>query len=285
MLSLVVEGFVAVLAAEPDAVLPAIRIGDKLPFTASELPSVSVSLTVDPPRGNGMGQFLREGHQLVRNTAIVQVGASPQFSGDLRSLALDPLPLKRNPSSHSAGFSDADVSVRRVTGLGSPVTYRLMPAPQAQEEFALDVPRATLRFGAPQAQGDQLEVVHWTLEFRDDILSVRYTGSAVLDVWANILSEAAAVSRRLQQKLAGSRETVRLHGFAILNPSALESAASILQQPGAGSAFPAWKQSLRYRFAFETELGGGASGGGPIRRIQVDANDEVHETFLIPRAQ
>jgi hypothetical protein len=281
MMSLVVEGIVNLLAAAP-AVVPAGRIGDRAPSAPGDLPSVSVSLALDPPRGNGVGQFLREAHQVTQHTAVTEVttvGDAP-FT-DLQTLRILPLPLKRNPASHSEGFSSADVMVRRVAGGGNPVEYRMVTRPATREEFALDAVAALIRFGAPQVAGDTLEVVHWTAAFRDDIVSVRYSGTMDLDVWAKDSNETSSLARGVQRMLSGAREELRSRGFAKLVPAGLR-AAGALQQPGSGSAFAAWRQTLTYRFAFEAELGGEASSGGAIQRIDVHANGQLQETFGVP---
>src|SRR3954453_21157197 len=105
MMSLVVDQLINLLAAPPDAVLAAGHIGDHVPATSGDLPGISVSLVLDPPRGNGIGQFVREGHQLVQNTAVIEVAVTADtFTADLKTLRILPLPLKRNPSSHTANF-------------------------------------------------------------------------------------------------------------------------------------------------------------------------------------
>ena len=195
---------------------------------------------------------------------------------------LAPLPLKRNPNSHVPGYSEADISVQRINDPSTPVPYRLTSKPETREEFLLDVPRALLRFGSSQAAGDRLEVTHWTMAFAEDIVSVRYSGSAALDVWGKDFADVLSIARIVQQKLGASRETLRSQGFAILNPAGLNPAVSILQQSGTGSAFPVCRQTLNYRFAFEKDLGGETSEGIAIRRIDVHANDEVNEKFTLP---
>jgi hypothetical protein len=285
MMSHVLDGIVNLLAAEPNAALPATRIGDRVPAATGDLPSLSVSVALDSPRGNGMGGFLREGHQIVKNSAVIDVSATPDtFLSDLRTLRILPLPLKKNPSSHSVNFSDSDVSVIRSTGPNNPVKYRMTANPAVREEFTIDVANALIRFGAPQNPTDKLEIVHWTTAFRDDIVIVRHSGSVCLDAWGKDAAETNALGRAVQLKLAGSREILRAHGFAILNPLSLTAASSSLPQPGAGSSFGVWRQTLTYRFAFETELGGEQSAGVAIRRIDVHANDTIKEDFTIPAA-
>jgi hypothetical protein len=285
MMSHVVDGIVNLLAADPGAALPATRIGDRTPAATGELPLLSVSVTLDPPRGNGMDGFLREGHQLVQSTNIVTVSSTPDaFLPDLKTLRILPLPLKRNPASHSIDFSEDDVTVQLANDPSHPVKYQLALHPEAKQEFALDVANALIRFGAPQNPGDKLEVVHWTLSFRDDIVIVRHGGVLSLDAWGKDATETNTLSRAVQQKLAGQRDVLRAQGFAILNPIALSAASSSIPQPAAGSVFGAWKQTLTYRFAFEIELGGQDSAGVAIRRIDIHANDTIREDFTVPAA-
>lgn len=282
MISLVIDHLSNLVAAEPGAVLPGNRLSAAAPATAGGLPSISVSLAVDPPRANGIGGYLREGHVLTQSTNVAAAGTSPGFASDLKSLAIAPQPVKRNPSSVTAGFSAADISVRRVTDPANPVAYRLVTRPAAREEFALDAARALIRFGAPQTVGDKLEIVHWNISFRDDIVSMRYSGAATLSIWATSAEEADGILRGIQRKLGGSRETLRAQGFRLLNPTRLEVAESLLYQPGVGSSFPVWQQKMEYRFAFDWEQGGEDSGGVAIREIDVHANDEIDESFTVP---
>lgn len=281
MMGLVVEGIVNLLAAAPP-VVAAGRIGDRAPAGPGDLPSVSVSLALDPPRGTGVGQFVREAHQTTQHTAVIEVttaGDTPFTT--LQTLRVLPLPLKRNPASRSDGFSGSDLAVRRVAGDDSPLEYRMVGRPAARDEFALDAAAALIRFGAPQVAGDKLEVVHWTTAYRDDIVSVRYSGTMDLDVWGKDAGEASTLAHGVQRRLSSPREELRPRGFASLVPAGLRAAAA-LQQPGSGSAFAAWRQTVMYRFAFEADLGGEASSGGAIQRIDVHANGRVQETFAIP---
>jgi hypothetical protein len=55
----------------------------------------------------------------------------------------------------------------------------------------------------------------------------------------------------------------------------------VSQATATGSTFPAWKQSLEYKFAFEAEDGGEVSSGIPIKRIDVDMDDYIVEEFSI----
>jgi hypothetical protein len=160
----------------------------------------------------------------------------------------------------------------------------MVDRPAAREEYALEALRAFLRFGLPQQSGDKLEVLYWTIEFRDDIVPVRYAGNATLSVWAANAQEAAGLCRGIERILSGPRETLRSYGFALLNPTRRAPAESISQPVGAGSALAAWRQELGYRFVFEAEPAGQTSSGGPIKRIDVQADDGLNEAFSIPRS-
>jgi hypothetical protein len=273
MMNSVIAGMVSFLSAAPDPLLIAARLGDRLPSSSGDVPAVAMSLTVDNMRGTGMGRFRKEGHQMVRNTAIVDVQASPAtFSADLKTLQLLPLPL-RNPD---------DLQVVRVTGPGQPVTYHTASPPVAVDEFAVDAVRARLLFGAPQPSGEKLQVTHWTVDFRDDITGGRCQGTITLEVWGGSATETSALAQKLQTKLIAEEGTLRKSGFASVTPSALDAIENIIYQPAAGSSFPVWKQRVAYQFHFDLEQGGEASSGGPIQKININMDDAVVEAFSTP---
>src|SRR5437879_27080 len=96
MMNAIIAGMVDFLSASPTPLLAAARLGDHIPSSSGDVPAVVMSLALDSMRGTGMGSFRREGHQLVRNTNILQVQASSTtFSQDLRTLQLQPLPLRK----------------------------------------------------------------------------------------------------------------------------------------------------------------------------------------------
>lgn len=273
MMNSIVAGMVGFLSGTPDPLLAAARLGDRLPSSSGDVPAVAMSLAVESTRGTGMGRFRKEGHQLVRNTAIVQVQASPStFSVDLKTLQLAPLPL-RNPN---------DLQVVRVTGPNQPVTYKAVDRPAAVDQFQVDALRARLIFGAPQPAGGQLGVAHWTVDFRDDITGGRCQGTITFEIWGGSATETSALAQQLQTKLATEEAGLRQHGFASLAPATLEAAENVAYQPATGSTFPVWKQRLAYRFHFDLEQGGEASSGGPIQRIKVNVDDAVIESFSTP---
>ena len=282
MLSLVVDRCAEVLAAAPDPVLPLASLGSKRPATGADMPSVAMSLALDTPRGIGFGRFIRAGDVLAQSVDVVAVTSGPDtFSVDLRSLKIAPPPLKRNPSSAAPDFGPDDVQVRNVTDLAHPVAYRFVDRPLAKDEYLIDLDLASVVFGAPQTPGDKLELTHWTVTWRDDVLGDRYRGLLVLEVWAHSPAEVDLVARKLQSRLAGSTTLTRDKGFMLLRPADLDPAENVLYQPAGGSAFPVWKQRLTYRFVFEYEEGGALSSAGPIKRIDVDVT-RPRESFAAP---
>jgi len=271
----VIAGMVGFLSAAPDPLLDAARLGDRLPSSPGEMPAVAMSLAIESTRGTGMGRFRKEGHLMVRNSAIVQVQASPTtFSADLKTLQLAPLPL-RKPD---------DVQVVRVTGPNQPVTYRALSRPAAVDEFRVDSLRATLLFGAAQPAGEKLEVTHWTVEFRDDITGGRCQGTLTLEVWGGSTADTSTLAQKLQTKLMAEEAGLRQNGFASLAPASLAAIENVICQPASGSPFPVWKQRLAYRFHFDLEQVGAASSGGPIQQINVNVEDAVVESFSTPPA-
>jgi hypothetical protein len=273
MMNSIVAGMVGFLSGTPDPLLAAARLGDRLPSSSGDVPAVAMSLAVESTRGTGMGRFRKEGHQLLRNTAMVLVQASPAtFSTDLKTLQLAPLPL-RNPG---------DVQVVRVTGPNQPVTYQAADRPAAVDQFLVDALRARLIFGAPQPVGEQLQVTHWTVDFRDDITGGRCQGTITLEVWGGNPTETSTLAQQLQTKLASGEAGLRQSGFASLTPATLEAAENVTYQPATGSTFPVWRQRLAYRFHFDLEQGGETSSGGPIQKINVNMDDAVIEAFSTP---
>jgi hypothetical protein len=270
MTGAVIDGMVQLLSAPPDPLLAAARMGDRLPSSPSDLPAVAMSLIVEGLRGNGLGSFRREGHQLTQITNAVRVQAGPDtFSADLKALQL-PLPL-RNPDK---------VQITRVTGPNQPVSYRLTSFPAVVEEYRLDSLRGQVIFGAAQPAGEQLQVTSWTQIFRDDITGEHSNGTITLEVWGGSAAEVSTLGRNLEAKLANPTDT-RPWGFGVLQSAGLTATENTAYQPAVGSPFPVWKQRLTYKFHFDMELGGEASSGGPIRKINLDLEAQ-QETFSTP---
>jgi hypothetical protein len=270
MMGPVIDGMVQLLSALPDPLLAAARMGDRVPSAPSDLPSIAISLTVEGKRANGLGSFRREAHQLTQVTSVAPVQAGPDtFSADLKTLQL-PLPL-RNPG---------QVQISRVTGPNQPVSYRLTSSPAAVEEFRVDSLRGQAIFGAVQPAGEQLQVISWTQIFREDITGEHSSGAITLEVWGGSAAEVFALGRKLEAKLADPTGPRQL-GFGVLQSIGLTATENSAYQPAVGSPFPVWKQKLTYKFHFDMELGGAASSGGPIKKINLDLEAQ-QEAFSVP---
>lgn len=275
----VVDVLAGFLAAPPEPVLLAARIGAKRPAASSDLPAVAVSLVLDAARGRGVGRLVREGETLNRQTTTVaaQPGVDG-FSQDLRTWWVTPLPLQRGAVSNGLRPAAYDVSVRRITDAAHPVPYRMVERPGRDDEFAVDALRARVVFGAAQRAGEVLEISHWTLVWRDAIRADRFAGTAALDVWASTFAELDDLARRVQRRLADS-SAARERGFLKLSPKRLDTAAEVRFAPAVGSPFAAWVQRLEYSFVFEAEDGGAESAGTRIVRIDADLGQEA---FAVP---
>ena len=279
-----IDKFVEVLSAPPKPVLSAASLGAKKPSSGSDIPTIVISLKIDDSKGTGLGRFIRSGDAIVQNTAIIEVKSTPEaFSNDLRALRIQPLPLKRNPSSVEKKFTEKDVQVKNVTDPAHPIAYRMVGEPGVKEEYKLDVPQARIIFGEAQTLSEKLEVAHWTVSWRNEILGDRYGGLMMLEIWATSFNEIDRISRGLQNKVKSSRAELRQSGFMKFQSASLEPAENILHAPPVGSPFSVWKQKLEYKFAFEAEEGGELSSGIPIKRIDVDMDEHIVESFSIPK--
>jgi len=259
-------------------------VGTRQPSRADELPRavLSLSLTDD---GDCLGRFIGSGFRLVQNTAIVEVAPGPEaFATDLRSLQIWPLPLRKDPASRTEDFSEQDLAVANVTDVDHRVGYRMVDEPTRAEEYKLDLHRGRIVFGQPQTPGERIEVVHWTVAWREDIRVERYDGVVLLEIWASNSDQVDEIARRLQDKLQSDRAGLRRRGFLKLRPIALSPIENQEQSPPTGSAFRVWKQRLEYRLVFEAPEGGELSGGARIRRIDVDADGHLVESFSVPQS-
>ncbi|MCI0486804.1 MAG: hypothetical protein L0229_09410 [Blastocatellia bacterium] len=282
-MNLVVDKLVEVLSSPPGIGLSTDRLGSRRPAGTGDIPAISISLTLEKRKGAAIARFIRSGDSLAKSTNIIEVRPSPTtFSDDLKSLRIWPLPLKRNPSSTSKVFTGTDVQIRNVTVPASPIEYTITAKPAQKDEFRLDPTRAQIYFGAVQTEGEKLELVHWTVTWRDEILGDRYSGSMAIEIWAGSFTQADDLSRKLQDILKSSRARLREKGFFMLNPLSLGTIENTLRTPPLGSPFPVWKQEIGYVFAFEAEEGGELSGGIPIERINVDMDDQIAESFSVP---
>jgi hypothetical protein len=276
------DKLVEVLTSAPGLSVPAGHIGLKKPANGSELPAVSVALALEEERSQAPGRFIRSGNGLAESRSVVEVKPSEStFFPGLKSLRIAPLPLRKNPSSAGRGFSDNDLHVVNVTNPANPVPYRLVANPMRKEEFKLDAAQARLEFGTAQTMGEVLEIVHWTVVWRDEIRCDRYIGSLALEVWANNFSQVDQVSRGIHDVVRAKRVLLREKGFLKLHPLGIDPADHLLLTPPAGTALPVWRQKLAYKFVFEIDEGGDLSGGVPIKQINVEMEDQFVETFTV----
>lgn len=279
----VIDRLVEALTSGSDPLLSADRLGPKKPTASVEIPAVVFSLQLDQAKGAGLGRFVRAGDTIVQSTSIIQVAPSVDtFSENLKTLRISPLPLKRNPSATTTKFGAGDISIKNVTQLDNQVNYTFTDKPLQPAEYTVKTATAEIIFGAPQTPNDKLEVSHWTVTWRDEILGDTFRGQIAMEVWANTINQSREVSRKLQDKLKTNRSLLRNKGFVDLKPVALRAAENTTHVPVVGSAFPVWIQTLEYRFTFEAEDGGELSSGIPIKRIDVDMDDFIVEQFSVP---
>ena len=280
---LVIDRLVEALSAGSAPLLSADRLGPKKPTGSTEVPAVVFSLRLDQAKGAGLGRFVRAGDSIVQSTSIIEVAPSlDTFAGNLKNLRIAPLPLKRNPSSTGGGFSSNDISIKNVTQETNHIDYTFTDKPEQPTEYTVKTATAEIIFGAPQTPGDRLEVSHWTVAWRDEILGDTFRGRLAMELWANTSTQSRELSHRLQDKLKSERLLLRAKGFADLKPVALQPAENITHTPVVGSAFPVWIQTLEYAFTFEAEDGGELSSGIPIKRIDVEMDDFIVEQFSVP---
>jgi hypothetical protein len=277
----VIEGFANACAIQPDAVLTVARIGSRWPAAPGDLPSLTLAVDVERVLGAGVGRFEREATIVTAHTNVIVVADAAPFDTGRHALALDPLPVRRNPTSTSPKFSGSDLRVRNVT-TAQPAEYRFVSRPAAVDEFAFDRYRGRVLFGAAQPVGDTLEVTHYTLDLRDDITTQHFAGTLRILVWAAQATEAESISRALQTRASVGRALFRQRGFLRLSAARLDVLEHVVITPAVGSAFPAWRQAIAYGFAFEAAEGGTESAGGRIHRIDVGLEGDVEEVFALP---
>lgn len=280
---LVIDRLVEALASGSDPLLSGDRMGPKKPTTSVEIPAVVFSIQLDHAKGAGLGRFVRAGDTIVESTSIISVAPSlDTFDQNLKTLRIAPLPLKRNPSATTTKFGAGDISIKNVTEQDNQIVYTFTDKPTQPNEYTVKTATAEIIFGTPQTPDDKLEIAHWTVTWRDEILGDIFRGQIALEVWANTLNQSREVSRKLQDKLKTDRSLLRNKGFVDLKPSALRPAENTTHVPVAGSAFPVWIQTLEYKFTFEAEDGGELSSGVPIKRIDIDMDDFIVEQFSVP---
>src|SRR5687767_12566473 len=250
-MNIAIDRFAQVLASTPDVLLSINSIGAKKPANGSEIPVISVSLRIDDEKGLGYRRFVREGNAVVKNTALVAVRSTTEgLSPGFRVLRMSPLPLKKNPDAVSTGFSDEDVQVRNITDSNHPVLYRMVESPIEKDEFRLEMPAAEILFGQGQKEGDQLEIIHYTVTWRDEILGERYNGLLITELWSQDFAEANRICRKLQEKLRMNAELLRQKGYLRLHLASLDPVEHVMHSPTVGSSFPVFRQKLEYRFSF-----------------------------------
>jgi hypothetical protein len=279
---LVIDRLVETLTSGGNSILSAERLGPRRPAASIDIPAVVLQIKTQTAKGAGLGRFVRAGETVVRTTNTVVVEATVDtFSPSLKTLRIAPLPLKKNPSSTTAKFTSDDIQIKNVTNLASPIDYTLVEQPIGKTQYKLNRATAEIIFGSAQSPGELLEVTHWTVTWRDEILGDKYAGTIGMEVWGDSFNLVRDLSRRLQDKLQADRALLRTRGFQSLVPLSLGPVENVLQTAAIGSAFPAWRQALEYRFAFEAEDGGELSSGIPIKRIDVDMDDFIVEEFSV----
>lgn len=280
---LVIDRLVEALASGSEPLLSADRMGPKKPTASVEIPAVVFSLQLDQAKGAGLGRFVRAGDTIVQSTSIIEVAPSiDTFSENLKTLRIAPLPLKRNPAATTTKFGAGDIAIKNVTDLNNQINYTFTEKPTQPTEYTVKTATAEIIFGTPQTPNDKLEIAHWTVTWRDEILGDIFRGRIAMDVWANTINQSRDVSRKLQDKLKTDRSLLRNKGFVDLKPVSLKPAENMTHVPVVGSAFPVWVQTLEYRFTFEAEDGGELSSGIPIKRIDIDMDDFIVEQFSVP---
>ena len=279
----IVDRLVALLGqAAPAPVLAPTRIGTVRPTLAGDLPVIACTVVVNSIAGRGIGRFVGSKHLPMRITKRIEVGAmSPDaFTTDRRTLRLVP-PIRRGPAPTSRALTEADLSVTNVSDAGNPVTYRMVASPASAAEYRVDLIAAAVIFGAPQRTGDTLEIVCWTMEWHEPTESDLMRGTVALELWTGDSASVGALSRSVQNRLS-LRGTARELGFARLEPERLEAATGGTFPSFTGSIFAAWTQRLEYGFTFEGGVGGEASEGGIIRRIDATLDGRIAESLSIP---
>lgn len=283
----IIKKFSEVMSASPDAILSPGRIGLKKPAGAGDIPAVVMSLDITGSGGAGLGSFVRPGSVVVKHTGSVTVNTHPDtFNDKLTVCRILPLPLKKNPSSPPGKpktFTANDLQVKNITDPTQPVTYTMADTPETNTQFTVDGPDAVIRFGAPQTMGDTLEIVHYTMTWREDISARQAAGSMGLEVWANSPENTAQISQKLQNKIVSHRTGLRQKGFFIIAPQSLQPIENFSIKPQTGSPFSVWAQKLAYRFVFESIDGGELSSGGIIKQIDIEVDNNLDETFSVPK--
>ncbi len=270
------------LLGQPAPVLAPFRIGTRRPALTGDLPAIACTVAVTSIVGRGIGRFIGSKHLPLRMTKRISVGASGDaaFSADRRTLRLEP-PIRRNPTRTARELTGRDLAVVNATDEANAIAYTMVPAPTAASEYRIDLVAATVVFGAPQREGDTLDVTYWTMEWHDPTESDLMRGTVALELWTGDSASIATLSRGVQDRL-GLRVAPRELGFTRLEPERLEPASGGAFPSYSGGTFTAWTQRLEYGFTFEEGVGGAASDGGIIRRMDATLNGHIAESLTIP---
>jgi hypothetical protein len=279
----VVDRLATVLSTPPDPAVGSAAVGTRQPATSGDLPALVIGLRIDDVKGLGLGGFVRQGHTPVQSTSTIDVAAAEEtFTPGLRTLRISPLPLVRNPAAAGSSFSEADIQLRNITDPANPWPYQLSGNPTRADQFRVYPSWGEIVFGQPQTAGDRLELVHWTLTWREDIRAERFSGHVTLEAWASSFTDLDGIVQRSLAKLSGVPEALRHQGFQRFVPAGLSPATQTRWEPAVGTAALVCRQMMEFRFTAEIEQGGEISSGGVIRRIDVAMDDTVDEQFSIP---
>lgn len=279
----IIERLAEILSAPPDPALGSGAVSARQPAAAGDLPAIVISLRIDDVKGIGLGRFVREGHAPVRSTSSIEVRVDQStFAPGLQTLLVAPLLLVRDPASAGGALSSRDIQIRNITDPASPQEYQLSSNPTRADQFRVYPSRGEIVFGRAQTPGHRLELVHWTLAWREDITADRFSGLLTLEAWASSFGDLDGIVGRTLARLRGSSEALRQRGFQRLLPAALGPASQTRWELAVGSALPVCRQAVEFRFTAEIEQGGEVSSGGVIRRIDVAMDDTVDEQFSVP---
>jgi hypothetical protein len=281
MLQSIVDKLALSIASTATPAATVEHIGQIEPTSASQLPRLVVSVVIEDMRGTGFSRFARTGDVITEQSVILQVSPGANgFSADLRSLRLEQMPLKKNPASVPGPFVAADITIENVS-TDTPVPYNFVVQATAADQFSLDERSATIYFGAPQTAGGKLHIVHWTMQWHDDIATTRLRGRLFVDVWGNDAAQLDGISRKLTTGLFEDATVLRDNGFARFALTSLDPISSVTHQPGQGSSFAAWRQRIGCSFVFDHETGGAVSEGIPIKHIDVHPAGFVREDMSV----
>lgn len=120
-----------------------------------------------------------------------------------------------------------------------------------------------------------------TAVWREAVRAERARGVLRLEVWGNGPAELRALVAAAHARLT-DQAAARARGFLRLAPAHVAPAEQVRHEPAVGAPFPAWRQEVGYRFAFERLAGGAVSGGGVIRRVGVAIGGAAEDSLTVP---